>query len=115
MQIWYYDRISIKPLPEYLLSSRFWKKLLLDSSSPLGTAERNIIRKAALGYLRTWFYMIKNVSDFRIAKDENNHLIPEALSWERSSQLSRSLSKIEDEDVALCYSYSEIGLSRLNF
>jgi hypothetical protein len=113
--IWYYDKIFIKPLPEYLLSYRFWKKYLLDPTSPLPAEERHTVRKAALGYLRTWFYLIKYVSDYRIAKDEDNLLVPEDITWERFARISSSLGKIQDDDVALRYSYGEIRLSRLNF
>src|SRR5579862_755325 len=67
--IWYYDRIFLKPLPKYLLSHRFWTEYLLATTSPLGD-ERETIRRAALGYLRTYFYLIRYESDFRVATDE---------------------------------------------
>ncbi|KAF3036734.1 hypothetical protein E8E11_000013 [Didymella keratinophila] len=49
------------------------------------------IRKAALGYFRTWFHLIKSESDFRIAQEASLPL------------------------VSGRYAYGEIRLSRLNF
>jgi hypothetical protein len=55
--VWFHDRIYLKPLPMYLLSYRFWEEFLIYDSTRLGV-RRNDIRKAALGYLRTYCYLI---------------------------------------------------------
>jgi hypothetical protein len=111
--IWYYDRIFLKPLPQYLLSNAFWLKYLLATSSPLGD-DRETIRRAALGYLRTYFYLIRHESDFCIAKDKRLRLVPEKVSWEQFCDFSSAFDSIQDREVSLRYSYGEIRLSRLN-
>ncbi|KAJ5887720.1 hypothetical protein N7495_007761, partial [Penicillium taxi] len=56
-------RISIKPLPKYIISYAFWDTIMSDPSE-YGAAAK--VRKAALGYLRTYFYLIQYESDLRI-------------------------------------------------
>ena len=112
--IWYYDRIFLKPLPKYLLSYRFWTKYLLATTSPLGD-KRESIRRVALGYLRTYFYLIRYESDFRIATDDKLQLVPKNISWGEFCDFSSSFDRIQDHEVALRYAFGEIRLSRLNF
>ncbi|CAG8979288.1 hypothetical protein HYALB_00012671 [Hymenoscyphus albidus] len=73
--LWFHDRIYIKPLPKYLLSYRFWEMFLVNQSTCLG-GRRDAIRKAALGYLRTYRYLIQHESDFHIAKQDHLCLVP---------------------------------------
>lgn len=77
--VWFYDRI-IKPLPKYLLSHRFWEMFLANKSSCLG-GRREKIRRAALGYLRTYRYLIRHESDFTIAIQHHLRLIPQDVGW----------------------------------
>jgi hypothetical protein len=112
--VWYYDRIYLKPLPKYLLSHKFWTTYLLSTGSLLGVG-REFIRQNALGYLRSYFYLIKHESDFRIATDERLRLVPAGISWEQFCNFSSAFDGIQDNDVCERYSYGEIRLSRLNF
>ncbi|KAB8290903.1 hypothetical protein EYC80_008539 [Monilinia laxa] len=110
--IWYYDRIFIKPIPRYLLSFDFWNIYLISPTSPLGL-EREIIKRSALGFLRTYRHLICYESDFNIAMEKK--LLPEATTWESFSKLAFNLLGIDDADVTGRYAFGEIRLSRLNF
>ncbi|MCJ1312229.1 hypothetical protein MMC25_005903 [Agyrium rufum] len=114
--VWIQDRIFIKPLPEYLLSHAFWEGYLSCGHNS-GAADPRLshIRRTALGFLRTYFYLIQHESDFRIAQGENNRLIPTRISWEQFCAFSSDFDKIRDSDVTERYSYGEIRLTRLNF
>lgn len=110
--VWYYDRIFIKPLPKYLLSFDFWNIYLLSPTSTLGL-EREIIKRSALGFLRTYRYLVCYESDFNIAMEKK--LLPEGTTWESFSRFASDLRSIEDIDVTGRYTFGEIRLSRLNF
>jgi hypothetical protein len=112
--VWIYDRIFIKPLPKYLLSHVFWEKYLLSDVSPLGS-KREQIRAAALGYLRTYFYLVKYESDFTIAQDDKVRLIPEEVDWQQFCHFTAGFEDINDLDVSERYHYGELRLTRLNF
>ena len=74
--VWTDDRIFVKPLPQYLTSNAFWRDYLGDGA---GATMRGCLaptRKAALGYFRTWFHLIKSESDFRIAQEASLPLVP---------------------------------------
>ncbi len=112
--VWMYDRIFIKPLPKYLLSHIFWEKYLVSDASPLGNKKKQI-QAAALGYLRTYFYLIKYESDFTIAQDDKARLIPEGIDWQQFCHFSAGFENINDQDVSERYHFGELRLTRLNF
>ncbi|KAH7148037.1 hypothetical protein DER46DRAFT_616126 [Fusarium sp. MPI-SDFR-AT-0072] len=109
--VWINDRVFIKPLPRFIGSHDFWRDHLCNNN----TSEDVRIRRAALGYLRTYYYLIRHESDFRIAKDPNLCLIPESITWEQFCNFTSDLDKILDKDVSLRYAYGQIRLTRLNF
>ncbi|KAI7763495.1 hypothetical protein LZL87_010560 [Fusarium oxysporum] len=109
--VWINDRVFIKPLPRFIGSHDFWRDHLCNNN----TSEDVRIRRAALGYLRTYYYLIRHESDFRIAKDPNLCLIPESITWEQFCDFTSDLDKILDKDVSLRYAYGQIRLTRLNF
>lgn len=118
--VWIHDRVYIKPLPLYITSFAFWKQYLGDES--LGDERReNIlprqcrIRKAVLGYLRTYVYLIQHKSDFRMAQDPELCLIPAEVTWAQFYDFASDLVRIADKDVSERYRYGEIRLTRLNF
>lgn len=112
--IWYYDRIFIKPIPKYLLSHAFWRNYLVPSlPATVSEGECKLIERSALGFLRTYLYLVKYESDFDIAKEKR--LIPSEVTWERFSAFKSDLKAIEDAHVTERYHYGEIRLSRLNF
>ncbi|PQE16466.1 subtilisin-like serine protease protein [Rutstroemia sp. NJR-2017a WRK4] len=110
--VWYYDRIFIKPLPKYLLTFDFWNTYLISPTSILGS-EREIIKCSALGFLRTYRYLVRYESDFNIAMEKK--LLPEGTTWESFSKFAFDLRKIDDTDTTGRYAFGEIRLSRLNF
>lgn len=111
--VWIQDRIFIKPLPKYLASYVFWNDYISGSDDDEGRSNR--IRAWALGYFRTYYYLIKYESDFRIAQDPSLCLIPPGVTWEQFCNFTSGLVSIQDRDVSERYSYGEIRLTRLNF
>jgi hypothetical protein len=118
--VWSYKQIFVKPIPKYLLSHAFWRFYLTDDSSQPPIEQRIRILRASLGFLRTYSYLIRYESDFRIAKQEQHSLIPdddgrEKITWERFAKFISTFADINDEDVAARYGYGELRLTRLNF
>ena len=112
--VWIHDRIFIKPIPRYLLSHMFWGMFLLNKSSQLG-GHQDTIRKAVMGYLRTFSYLIQHESDFIIAQQDHLRLIPQDLEWTKFCRFVSELACIKDDDVSGRYYYGELRLTRLNF
>lgn len=112
--VWIHDRIFLKPIPRYLLSHTFWKIFLVSASSPLGP-DQHQIREAALGYLRTYKYLIRHESDFMIAQEKNLQLIPAETSWPQFCSFVSGFGYIRDANVSGRYKYGELRLTRLNF
>lgn len=111
---WIYDRIFVKPLPQYLLSHSFWEQFLSSEGSPLGF-QRLTVRKAATGFLRTYYYLIRHESDFHIANDEKLRLIPPHITWFQFCNFINAFACISDDGVSQGFHYGELRLSRLNF
>ncbi|KAJ6506699.1 hypothetical protein C8R45DRAFT_1050940 [Mycena sanguinolenta] len=106
--LWYYNRIFLKPLPPYLTSYAFWKGFLCGIDDT-----QNALRQAALGFLRSYAYLIKSVSDVEIARQ--NGLIPKDI---KAGALLRFLDRfkkgVRDEETTPRYQYGQLRLSRLN-
>ncbi|EPS29041.1 hypothetical protein PDE_03988 [Penicillium oxalicum 114-2] len=111
--VWIYDRIFIKSLPRYLGSYKFWKDYLCAEAGSGGCEKR--IRRATLGFLRTYYHLVKLESDFRIAQDPSLCLVPPDITWVQFCEFTSSLASISDREVSLRYAYGEIRLTRLNF
>jgi hypothetical protein len=105
--LWYYDRVFIKPLPPYLTSHAFWKEYLC-RETPASTD----LRRAALGYVRSYFHLIKSQSDIYIAEEKN--LIPKGLDAKALLRFLHSFGSVSDDDVTLRYRHGELRLSRIN-
>jgi hypothetical protein len=115
--VWIYDQIFLKPLPKYLLSYAFWEYYFTSKTSPIrDDAERAKILKAALGFLRTYAYLIQHKSDFLIARDEKHRLLPKNVRYSEFIRFITSCQQfIAEEDVSPRYAFGELRLSRLNF
>lgn len=111
--VWIQDRVFIKPLPKYLTSHAFWDKYLGERVE--SDIRRRRVRKAALGFLRTYYHLIQHESDFRMAQRENIQLIPPQITWKEFCDFSANFGSIRDSDVSVRYAYGEIRLTRLNF
>jgi hypothetical protein len=112
--VWIHNRIFIKPLPRYLLSHAFWELFLSERSGRLGNSRKSIY-KAAVGFLRTYRYLVRHESDFKIAQQEHLSLIPKDIDWASFSRFTSELDHISDEVVSGRYCYGELRLTRLNF
>lgn len=104
--LWYYDRVFIKPLPLYLTSYAFWKHFLCDADS-------SELRKAALGLIRSYAFLIKSFSDAEVAREKK--LIPQDVDIVALLHfLDRFRKGVQDEETTHRYKYGELRLSRLN-
>jgi hypothetical protein len=110
--VWIDNRIFLKPLPHYLTSYSFWHKFMSDLSKNIDVVK---FRKAALGYLRTYFYLIQYESDLRIAQDPALCLVPKGVTWPQFCHFSANLNDITDDKVSGQYHYGKIRLTRLNY
>ncbi|KUL81726.1 hypothetical protein ZTR_09471 [Talaromyces verruculosus] len=110
--VWIDNQIFLKPLPRYLTSYAFWNTAMSDPSIHDAAAKP---RKAALGYLRTYFYLIRYESDLRIAQDPALGLVPADVTWSQYCWFSAYLNDITDDEVSGRYQYGEIRLTRLNY
>jgi hypothetical protein len=108
--VWIDDRIFVKPLPQYLTCYSFWHKYLSNPSQ-----HDVYLRKAALGYLRTYVYLIQHESDLRIAQDAALCLVPKEVTWSQFCDFTANLNDITDNEVSGRYNYGEIRLTRLNY
>lgn len=104
--IWFENRIFIKPIPQYLLSHSFWTLHL--------SRHHAAARKAAFGFLRSYLYLIRHESDFRIAQKEG--LIPDVFTTlEDFSSFTGHFKLVPDTDVSPRFAdYGELRLGRLN-
>ncbi|GAP84724.1 putative subtilisin-like serine protease [Rosellinia necatrix] len=112
--VWHYNRVFIKPLPKYLLSHAFWEFYLISPDSPILEPRRNELRKAGLGFLRSYHHLIRRRSDFDLAMREETRLLPKKTKYAHFVKLIKYLEAVEDNMVSSRYSYGELRLSRLN-
>ena len=119
--VWQHDKIYIKPLPVYLLNYDFWETYLRlpektkadSTSSSSASVTPNFDRSVAVGFLRSYAFLINNRLDFILAKD--SRLIPEDVNWIKWSKFIINFRKVEDDQVAKRYHYGQLRLSRLNW
>jgi hypothetical protein len=79
---WIYERVFIKPLPEYLLSHAFWDYFLVSSTSPIPSPDRKALFRAACGFLRSYAFLIQHKSDYLLAiQDDKLGLVPKSISF----------------------------------
>ena len=109
--VWVRGRIFIKPLPAYLLSHQFWTSCLLESQ----VEDREHIKKAALGFLRSYYYLIMHPSDLRVAQRQDLQLVPPNITWEQWCSFSASFCSITNSAVSPRYHYGKLQLPRLNW
>ena len=96
-----------------MLSYAFWEYL---------TTQHTDLRQAALGFMRTYSYLVRYETDFSLAQKKG--LIPrnepsqggeDLITWDAFARLVASFDKFRDEQVSPRYSYGELRLTRLNF
>jgi len=107
--LWYHNRVFIKPLPPCLTSHAFWEVFLCRDGP--GSDE---LRRAALGYMRSYFHLIKCQSDINIAKEKKLINIGEDVDDKALLRFLHSFKSVSDNDVTPRYKYGELRLSRIN-
>jgi multidrug transporter EmrE-like cation transporter len=83
--------------------------------SPIPKSEREEIKRAALGFLRSYFYLVRHKSDFILAADDKHRLVPKHISYSDFMNFVLAFDKVEDISVAPRYNFGELRLTRLNF
>lgn len=118
---WTNNRVFIKPMPRYMLSYAFWTAKLVPDTNLTKCANAQTpseaLLRAALGFMRTYYYLVRHESDLRIANesclvsfDRDNVTI------EEFHEFISGFAEIQDDEVSPRYSsYGTLGLSRLNF
>lgn len=103
--VWFYDSVFVKPLPPQLLSYDFWDEHLSSSHD----------RPLALGFVRSYAYLIRHRSDFVIAQEKN--LIPASatMTYGDFCKFIKRFEAIHDEDVSRRWHFGQLRLSRLNW
>ena len=109
---WIDNRVFIKPIPRYLLSWAFWQHYLHDSDSNSPAEEGSSLIQAVLGYMRSYFFLVRHESDYRMAIKE--HLIPEGTKYEDFMIFISCFGNIQDSQVSPRYHFGELRLRRLN-
>jgi hypothetical protein len=88
--------------------------LLYPKSEGNDNERRARLSRAALGYLRTWAYLVRHESDHTIAV--KNNLLPEHTTYADLVDLLKDVrQRVTDSHVSGRYRFGELRLSRLNF
>lgn len=127
--IWYYDTIFIKPIPSFLLSFKMWTDCLLPATVPnsqqgvapgtstlqnqYSTDLLSYHCKSALGFLRTYAFLVRHLSDFEIAR--GLRLVPQDVSYADFRAYVDPFRSLPDEAVAARYHFGQMRLTRLNW
>ncbi|PKS08594.1 hypothetical protein jhhlp_004980 [Lomentospora prolificans] len=117
--VWYYDRIFIKPIPAYFYSSEFWTYLHSHSDpSKQDQRKENDVYAAAVGFMRSYYFLIKYKIDFVQACQLK--LIPKVPgtdkhpTYEEFCRFIEQFNDITDIDTCRRYHYGELRLTRIN-
>lgn len=108
--LWVGGRVFIKPLQLYLLSHAFWEQFLVPIASDSRT---QALASAAIGFVRTYRWLIRHESDFRIAMEAG--LVPMTITWPSFVKFIKDFSEVSNSHVSPRYHYGELRLGRLNF
>ena len=108
--VWYYGFIYMKPVPQYFYSSAFWDYL--------AHADEELY-KACLGFMRSYYYLIRFEIDFDMACNEDHKLIPKKEdgkypTYEEWCEFIEPFSLVGDDHVNRRYHYGELRLTRIN-
>jgi hypothetical protein len=128
--VWQRSIIYLKPIPPCLLNHQVWT-LYLSHPPSLSSIETHVCRPSqgqhsssiklvsqydrsvALGFLRSYAFLIQHHLDFVIA--HQHHLIPKNVDWIIWSRFIACLRRFDDAEVAKRYHYGQLRLSRLHW
>ncbi|KAK0511264.1 hypothetical protein JMJ35_005837 [Cladonia borealis] len=113
--VWNEDRVFIKPMPRWLMSHAWWRfvKKSSEGLAPPGNCDWGAIYRAALGFTRSYYYLVIHESDFDLA--QHHKLIPIDITFEAFHKFIEIFRDIQDTDVSLRYTFGDLRLSRLNW
>ena len=105
--VWDGPRILIKPLPRYLLTPTFWTETRMNKE----------LQETALGFLRSYSWLVRHESDFIIATEL--HLVPPELKWAHWKKLivecyQKDPPVMVSARVNKRYCFGELRQARLN-
>ena len=107
--LWFHSELYLKPIPPCLLNHPFWQDFLGAPDSGRSIA---FDRKVALGFLRSYAFLIRHRSDLTLALQHG--LVPESTTWAQWSLFIDHFRHLQDDEVAPRYHYGQIRLTRLN-
>ena len=116
--IWYYDTLYLKPIPQCLFNYAFWEDYLLPSKIECSEVSKGFhtdnshICRTALGYLRSYSFLIRHESDYLIAQRAD--LIPKDISYQDFKRFILPFRAILDEDISPRYHFGQLRLTRLD-
>ncbi|KIW70685.1 hypothetical protein PV04_02930 [Phialophora macrospora] len=122
-----HDKIYIKPVPACLFNHQFWSTYLCSRTKHPGprrtsgsndpnTGGNSIAtynRAAALGFMRSYSFLIRHPLDFTLAKQYN--LIAGEIDWVNWSAFIARFREIDDVEVSRRYHFGQFRVSRLNW
>ena len=108
--IWYHSKIFVKPLPPYLLSYAFWRYLFDYRHREITI---NQYYSAALGFVRSYCYLIQSETDFSLAVTHG--LIPKGIDFQAFASFINCFRNIPDVQASPRFHFGELRLTRLNF
>ena len=118
--IWYYGILYLKPIPQCLFIHAFWKDYLLPSKpeclgdqQAYATASNSHLCRTALGYLRSYSFLVQHESDYLIAQRAD--LIPKDITYQEFRRFILPFRSIPDEAVSPRYHFGQLRLSRLKY
>jgi hypothetical protein len=116
--VWYYGRIFIKPIPTYFYSPAFWDFLRSLRNQDETNDEKEDIYDAAIGFMRSYYFLIQYEIDFTKACELN--LIPKLPGEDKHPtyyefcRFMDYFKKVKDEETCRRYHYGELRLTRIN-
>ena len=108
--LWFHSELYLKPIPPCLLNHAFWQEFL-GVSGP-GATSAAFDRKVALGFLRSYAFLIQHRSDLSLALQHG--LIPEGITWPQWALFIEHFRHLQDDEVSMRYEYGQIRLTRMN-
>ncbi|KAI0413542.1 hypothetical protein F5X98DRAFT_283188 [Xylaria grammica] len=112
--VWYNETVYIKPLPDYLLNDAIWRDYIpKPPAQPVHTRPRYDKHRAALGFLRSYGFLIQHESDFVIAQRAN--LLPKYVSFQGFQKFILPFRSVNDDSVSHRYHYGQFRLTRLDW
>lgn len=114
--VWRDDKLYIKPIPVCLLNHHFWTAYLPSTNTTSfhkNGAEERFDRSVAIGFLRSYAFLIQHRTDFILARE--HHLIPDHVDWMQWASFIAHFRHVGDGQVANRYHYGQLRLSRLNW